>query len=111
MKCHALAVLLAIGASACADVCARAEALNGEFRVKHRPCFSAGTVREAPLDAEQCRAATKACSPAEAATIDAYLACVEALPACTAATSQAWSEQFLACTAGMGALSPGCFYP
>lgn len=103
--------LLLVVATGCADPCARAEALNQDFRVKHEACFTAGTAPRKAIDVEACRDSLKTCSADDARAIDAYLTCVEGLDACTEATRQDWSEAFLACTTGMGALAPGCFYP
>lgn len=108
---HWLLGLLVVVATGCADPCARAEALNQDFRGKHEACFAAGTAPPKTIDVEACRDSMKACSAADARALDAYLACVEGLDACTEATRQAWSEAFLACATGMGTLSPGCFYP
>lgn len=106
-----LLLLVVLAAAGCADPCARAEALNTSFRTTHAACFTDGTAPRSAFDRARCSTSMKACSAEDARALDAYLDCVETLPACTEATRADWSERFLACTAGMGALSPGCFYP
>lgn len=93
------------------DVCGRAQAINAQYREKHAACVSGDPLPEAPFDTAGCTAAMQACSADDEATLQRYLDCLDALPACTPSTRARFQDAFLACANGMTALSSTCAVP
>lgn len=102
---------LAIAFTGCLDVCARAEDLNENFHKRHEQCFPAGTLPNAPFDANRCDTSMKVCTKTDEQTIHTYFDCLARLPVCTPDTKAAFNDKFIACANPMTTVSSGCFVP
>ena len=82
--------------------CAHAAAAAVAFGAKAEGCTGE---RAVPFDAVSCEAATARCTADDRAAIEAFLTCVDAMPACS--DEAGWRAQFDRCS-GSARLSPGC---
>jgi hypothetical protein len=95
------AAVLLLTATACGpNLCERADAAAAG---KAGSCTSA-----LPLPGTGCSAALSACTDAERKQLEAWVACVEALPTCAPLTEADWVAARDACFAPLSSLGAGC---
>lgn len=103
----ALFFLMATMVGACGDVCARAGEVTNSFVKKESACVA--TAAAVPFDEERCATSLTSCSSSDLSTVETYLDCLDALPACSSDDKASFSAKVLGCAGGMQSLAPGCF--
>lgn len=107
---RALAVgLLGLACSSCADLCTQAQHTEANFQRRHSTCFADGSLPTPAFDPSKCDAAMRGCTKAEAAAVQQYLDCIDALPTCSVETRSTFNTDVLACTDALGQAGMHCF--
>jgi hypothetical protein len=111
LACAVAVVALALtgcGGSFCDD----SEDTGKSFYDKTKACPSLndGSAYTAPTEAEkqQCEDDLKSCSDDDKKALSKFLDCVDALPTCTAATEQSFTNSFAGCALPLANISSAC---
>ncbi len=101
----AVAVLVALGATSCGDVCTRIGAATDLLNRKGEGCGGQG---KDSYDVAACERGLPKCSPDDVTELNSYAQCLENVPACTSGQELSFGLAKVGCLQPLGRVSLSC---